>query len=151
MKDLMKQVLSDLAAAYLKAAAMKFMLSMGIGAPPVRYGGILSSSGKSFAAGGIARGPGSGYMATLHGTEAVVPLGNDRSIPVQLLGSTSNTVNVAVNVSGQGSSVSTSGGAAGDAQALGRSIGGLVQQHLQTEMRPGGLLNRQGATGRGGG
>ena len=36
-------------------------------------------------------------------------------------------------------------------QALGRSIGGLVQQHLQVEMRPGGLLNRQGASGRQGG
>jgi hypothetical protein len=109
-----------------------------------RYGGIRSG----YAGGGVASGPGSGYLAKLHGTEAIVPLGNDRSIPVQLSGAQSNTVNVAVNISGQSSNVSATG--AGDAGALGRSIGGLVQQHLQQEMRPGGLLNRQGATGRGG-
>ena len=33
-------------------------------------------------------------------------------------------------------------------QALGRQIGGLVQQHLQVEMRPGGLLNKMGSSGR---
>ena len=35
-------------------------------------------------------------------------------------------------------------------EGLGRAIGGLVQQHLQTEMRPGGLLNQQGSKGRAG-
>ena len=50
----------------------------------------------------------------------------------------------------QGGQSQTSASGGGDMQALGRSIGGLVQQHLQTEMRPGGLLNRQGAKGRGG-
>ena len=157
MKDLAKSVLADLAAMFLKAAALKFMLAMfpgmggmtafsGVGAPGDRYGGIRSGG---YQLGGVARGPNSGYYAKLHGTEAIVPLGNDRSIPVELRGGADNTVNVVVNVSGQNSSVNTSGGGA-DAQALGRSIGGLVQQHLQTEMRPGGLLNRQGATGRGG-
>lgn len=34
--------------------------------------------------GGIASGPTSGYAATLHGTEAVVPLPDNRSIPVSL-------------------------------------------------------------------
>jgi hypothetical protein len=41
----------------------------------------------SFAGGGIASGPNSGYMATLHGTEAVVPL-DSGAIPVQLSGAT---------------------------------------------------------------
>lgn len=36
------------------------------------------------ARGGIARGPDSGYPATLHGIEAVVPLPNGRSIPVEI-------------------------------------------------------------------
>ena len=36
--------------------------------------------------GGISRGPGSGYMARLHGTEAVVPLPGGRSIPVEMRG-----------------------------------------------------------------
>jgi hypothetical protein len=34
--------------------------------------------------GGIAEGPKSGYPATLHGTEAVVPLSDNRSIPVSM-------------------------------------------------------------------
>lgn len=38
----------------------------------------------SYANGGIAAGPTSGYMATLHGTEAVVPLPDSKSIPVSL-------------------------------------------------------------------
>ena len=37
----------------------------------------------SMASGGIASGPRSGYSATLHGTEAVVPLPNGKSIPVE--------------------------------------------------------------------
>jgi hypothetical protein len=35
-----------------------------------------------YAAGGIASGPESGYQALLHGMEAIVPLANNRSIPV---------------------------------------------------------------------
>jgi hypothetical protein len=56
-----------------------------------------------------------------------------------------NTVNVSINMSGGGGSSVTGDGM----QGLGRSIGGLVQQHLQQEMRPGGLLNPQGTKGRG--
>jgi hypothetical protein len=40
-----------------------------------------------FAKGGIASGTLSGYSATLHGTEAVVPLPDNKSIPVNLEGS----------------------------------------------------------------
>jgi hypothetical protein len=39
---------------------------------------------QSLARGGIATGPKSGYMAQLHGTEAVVPLPDNRSIPVEM-------------------------------------------------------------------
>ena len=39
---------------------------------------------REFARGGIARGPGTGYAATLHGTEAVVPLPDGRAIPVRI-------------------------------------------------------------------
>ena len=41
----------------------------------------------SFATGGISSGPMGGYQALLHGTEAVVPLPNGRSIPVEVQGS----------------------------------------------------------------
>jgi hypothetical protein len=43
---------------------------------------LLNKVGKKD--GGIAEGPTSGYEETLHGTEAVVPLPNNRSIPVTL-------------------------------------------------------------------
>ena len=152
MKSLMKQVLADLAAAYLKAAALKFMMTMGIGAPSApapagRYGGVMSKSGRSYGYGGIAHGPNSGYQATLHGTEAVVPLGNDRSIPVELSGGGGgNIVNVSISMNGQGQAQSQ---VSGDGlQGLGRSVGNLVQAHLQQEMRPGGILNPQGSRGR---
>jgi hypothetical protein len=39
---------------------------------------------REFARGGIARGPESGYPATLHGSEAVVPLPDGRAIPVKI-------------------------------------------------------------------
>lgn len=46
--------------------------------------GLLVHNAK-FAEGGISRGPSSGYQATLHGTEAVIPLKNG-SVPVSLGG-----------------------------------------------------------------
>ena len=157
MKALFQQVLADMAAMYMRAAAMKMMMAFMPGGGSVmaflgnpsggRYGGQFSRSGKSFGYGGIAEGPGSGYQATLHGREAVVPLGNDRSIPVDIRGGGSNTVNVSINMQGGQSQTSTQGGGE-QMQALGRQIGGLVQQHLQVEMRPGGLLNKMGSSGR---
>ena len=38
---------------------------------------------KSFKVGGISKGPDSGYLAMLHGMEAIVPLTNNRKIPVE--------------------------------------------------------------------
>jgi len=145
--DMMKQLLADLAKAYLKAAALKMLQSAGLGIPGLgaRYGGIMSPSGKSFAVGGIASGPQSGYMATLHGREAVIPLGNDRSVPVELKGAGGggNVVNVSVNVAADGqSSVTTQGDTM---QGLGKVIGQAVQQELMRQKRPGGMLSPYGA------
>ncbi len=53
------------------------------------------------AKGGVVSGPKSGYSATLHGTEAVVPLPDGRSIPVSMEGGASgNTFNIYVDASG---------------------------------------------------
>ena len=97
--------------------------------------------------GGIARGRDAGYPAVLHGTEAVVPLPNNRSIPVDLQGDRGTQNNVTVNVT------MTEGGAgsrnaAGDSQQgtnLGNAIAMAVQKELQNQKRSGGILNPYGA------
>lgn len=50
----------------------------------VKNGGI--SSGPSAQFGGVVSGPTSGYQATLHGTEAVIPLAGGRSVPLEIPG-----------------------------------------------------------------
>ena len=47
--------------------------------------------GTGYKFGGIATGPEEGYNATLHGTEAVVPLPDGRTIPVQMMGADQQT------------------------------------------------------------
>lgn len=58
----------------------------------------------SFAGGGIASGSKNGYPATLHGTEAVVPLPDGRTIPVTIQGmgggQGGDNINLTINVSG---------------------------------------------------
>ena len=108
--------------------------------PGSREGGILKSPGyRSFATGGVADGPNSGYAATLHGTEAVVPLPNGRSIPVEMSGGAGGN-NVTVNVSmSTGESSSTGDGA--DAYELGRAISTAVSNEISKQQRPGGTLS----------
>lgn len=106
-----------------------------------RYGGVSAALG--YGAGGIARGTAAGYPAILHGTEAVVPLPNGRSIPVEMSGSGSsvNNVSVSVNVDNNGNgSVSTN-----SANELGAVIGQAVQIEIQKQKRHGGLLSPYGA------
>ena len=105
-----------------------------------RSGGIMSSPGyRSYARGGIAMGPDSGYAATLHGTEAVVPLGNSRSIPVELKGEGGGVNNITVNVNG-----GTEGGGQSpeQAKALGNMIQVATMEIIQREKRPGGVLSK---------
>ena len=104
-----------------------------------RQGGIMSKHGRSYSDGGIASGPNAGYGAILHGREAVIPLPNGRSIPVDMgkgSGMTNNT-NITVNIddSGSSSTVDSDAGA-----QLGNVINAVVQDRLEKEMRPGGIL-----------
>ena len=72
----------------------------------MEYGGKIIDAGlemMGFADGGIATGPESGYPVMLHGTEAVVPLPDGRSIPVEMKGGGGgggNTYNITINPSG---------------------------------------------------
>lgn len=114
-----------------------------------KTGGVFSEGKKvpGYAVGGVARGSSAGYPAVLHGTEAVVPLPNGRSIPVEMKNGSAQNNNVVVNVSvdsqgrGQTSTESQSGADAGN---LGNVIAKAVQQELQNQKRSGGILNPYG-------
>jgi tape measure domain-containing protein len=103
------------AAAAAVSAGLAFLqgASSGGGKPGLAQGSFVSGSGgvnlgskppkpgtndtkkmQSGAGGGIAYGSSSGYAALLHGTEAVVPLPNGRSIPVQMQGGGGMVVNL---------------------------------------------------------
>jgi hypothetical protein len=60
----------------------------------LKKSGTIPELKEGKALGGISTGPVSGYSETLHGTEAVVPLADNRSIPVSL---DSSSITAAVN------------------------------------------------------
>jgi len=147
MKDaflsMTKSILSAMAQVLAQQAAIAVMGAIpffpGLG-PTGRDGGIMKSPGyRSFGTGGVSDGPASGYPAVLHGTEAVVPLPNGRSIPVEMSGGTGgNNVTVNVNMT-TGATSSTGDGE--DSYTLGRAISAAVQTELSKQQRPGGLLS----------
>ena len=109
-----------------------------------RYGGIMTPKG--YSAGGIATGRDGGYPAVLHGTEAVVPLPNNRSIPVELNGNAGGTNNVTVNVNvdNEGRATQTSEADGMEGANLGKAIANAVQQELLNQKRAGGILSPYG-------
>ena len=107
-----------------------------------RYGGVFSPSGRSFGTGGVAKGPQSGYGAVLHGTEAVGPLGNDRSIPVKMKGQGAvNNTSITVNMA-EGSTTTTSDAESGKQFAM--AIQASVLETISEQQRSGGLLDYGG-------
>jgi hypothetical protein len=111
-----------------------------------RNGGV-SSNGKKlqgYSTGGVARGSTSGYPATLHGTEAVVPLPNGRAIPVDMKDSGATNNNIVVNISTDGQS-NTEGSTGPDMDKMGGAIARAVQEELHNQKRSGGILNPYGA------
>lgn len=99
-------------------------------------------SGMSFFANGspIVNKPTIGMVGEGTMPEAIVPLPDGRSIPVQFNGGTSDNVvvNVSVNVSDSSASASSDG--TGKAGQLGSMIAAAIKQQLINEKRPGGLL-----------
>ena len=81
----------------------------------------------------------------LHGTEAVVPLPNGRSIPVEMsgTGAQTNNVSVSVNINNDGSAETTT---EDDAKGMGKAIAAAVQREIQHQKRPGGMLSPYGGT-----
>jgi hypothetical protein len=141
--NMTKSILSAMAQILAQQAAIAIMGSIpffpggGLGG---RDGGIMKAPGyRSFGTGGVSDGPDSGYPAILHGTEAVVPLPNGRSIPVEMSGGTGvNNISVNVNMT---TGETSSEGAGEEAYALGRAISTAVQTEIAKQQRPGGSLS----------
>jgi phage-related protein len=103
------------------------------------FGGGLEKAGDflsgkadelGYATGGIASGPTSGYPVTLHGTEAIVPLPDGRTIPVSIkgdmMGKSSHTNNISINVSG-----------GGNAKEIAKAVSDEVSKVLRNRSRGG--------------
>jgi hypothetical protein len=111
-------------------------------------GGINNiGSALKFSTGGVAKGPSSGYPAELHGTEAVVPLPNGKSIPVEMNNGGSRgdiQSNVTVNIANDGTAKTESEGAP-DFEAMSKGIAAAVQEELHKQKRSGGILSPYGS------
>lgn len=106
----------------------------GIGDVVGMVGGAIGGVGDflGFSDGGIVSGPQSGYPAMLHGTEAVVPLPDGKTIPVSLQGvgnmGGGDTVSFNINVNG----------AKGDPKEIAKLVGQEVQRAFRSRSRSGG-------------
>ena len=109
--------------------------------PGLRTGGLT----KNYSTGGIARGPQSGFPAILHGNEAVVPLPDGNKIPVDLGAGAGGVNNVSVNVNIASDGQATTEMTGDRAGGLGKAVAVAVQEELQRQKRPGGILSPFGA------
>jgi tape measure domain-containing protein len=105
-------------------------------------GGIAYGGFRAFANGGIVTGPTLGLVGEGRYNEAVIPLPDGKSVPVDLGGMAGGmggevTSNIVVNINnGQMQGNGNSNGS-----ELGRKIEGAVKQVLVSELRPGGILS----------
>ena len=139
-KSMAQSILQSLAQVLAKMMTMKILSSMfGIPGVPMANGGIIPMAKggiiKGYQHGGIAREP--TYLVGEAGPEAVVPLPDGRSIPVNMSGATGN--NITINVDASGQSTTTMDGERG--KQLGVAIQAAVMETLQREKRPGGVLS----------
>ena len=104
-------------------------------------GGIAPGGFRAFATGGIVTGPTLGLVGEGRYNEAVIPLPDGKSVPVDLGGMSGGMSNapimVNVSVDAKGSTVEGDESKAND---LGRAISVAVQSELVKQQRPGGLL-----------
>ena len=86
----------------------------------------------------------------LHGTEAVIPLGQNKHIPVEMKGGggmgTQNNVSINVNIDKNGNSDETSTSDSTQGETLGKAVSRAVQEELQYQKRSGGILNPYGVS-----
>ena len=141
------QIIAQLIAMKIVQAATSFFgggMADG-GVIPKAAGGYIGTGKKpkGYRSGGVVTEP-TYLVGEGRYNEAVVPLPNGRSIPVEMRGGGSNvSVNVNVASDGQTTSNLTSNGAHEAAQ-LGRAISVAVTEELYKQKRPGGALSPWG-------
>ena len=150
--DMSKAVLQAIAQIIAKLIAMKAIQAMGFGFAdggiiPMANGGVMNRKIPGYNKGGVVTHPtylvGEGQY-----NEAVVPLPDGRSIPVQMVGNSGGTANVVVNVSSDGETTSNMSANGGEQAAqLGRAISAAVQEELHKQQRNGGILSPYGNPG----
>ena len=106
-------------------------------------GAVWKGGFTAFAAGGIVQGPTLGLVGEGKYNEAIIPLPDGKSVPVDLGGMSDGlgnniTSNIVVNVNSDGQSSSNANGS--NSVDLGRKIEGAVKQVIVAELRPGGVL-----------
>lgn len=105
---------------------------------------------KSFGTGGISRGPESGYTARLHGTEAVVPLPDGKSIPIDVAGLSRQIKDMILNLSDDRylnvGGLDTHGGfQAGGLRTFDNNLTKMIMERLGlTDIRSKRLINLSG-------
>jgi len=141
LATLVLQEMAKIAAMRMAASVTGFMGFAQGGIIPVRgmaSGGYTSVGTKRFGTGGIATQPTIMVGEGRH-NEAVVPLPDGRSIPVDMSGSGAGTNNVVINVDASGNGSTTGDGEQG--KQLGVAIQAAVMETIQREKRPGGVLS----------
>jgi hypothetical protein len=139
-KSMAQSILVSLSQVLAKMLAMKVMTAMFPGFAMADGGIIPMAKGgiTGYRNGGIATEPTYLVGEGKH-NEAVVPLPDGRSIPVNMKGNGGNN-NIVINVDAGGNSNST-GGNAEQGKALGMAIQMAVMETIQREKRPGGVLS----------
>jgi len=140
-KEMALMMLKQMAQIAAQQLALKALGFMGFPTPlanggiiPMATGGVIPK----YSQGGIATEPTYLVGEGKH-NEAVVPLPNGRSIPVDMKGG-SGTNNVSINVNVDGSSSNVADGEKG--KQLGKMMEVAVMEVIQREKRPGGVLGR---------
>ena len=124
-----------------KSAGVKFSATkMG---PAFANGGVASGGFTAFANGGMVTGPTLGLVGEGRYNEAIIPLPDGKSVPVQLSGGAGGnaapiSTSIVVNVK-NGQAESQMSGNQGN--QLARELEGAVRQVILKESRPGGLIS----------
>ena len=103
-------------------------------------GGVILGGIQPFAQGGVVKGPTLGLVGEGRHNEAIVPLPNGKSIPVEMGKGMGGDVNssVVVNINNGGGAESSTKGSQGN--QLAKGIEGAVKDVIMREMRPGGMI-----------